>query len=1212
MNKSLPLIIALIILSLISSYAHSKNFKFKEDNFSIKFDKSWKEQKKANKSLGHFFYSEKKQLAVIIRKLPDLIINNNKFPTNKKEYINFIRNNYLTSQIENLSKLIHNYFKIEAIHLNNYKGFLVNIKKISEKSTVSYGNTIIKERDNHYLLSIIKLNKMDISISDITETFKGFKILNSKKTNVNTQITLTSSNQTYHSNFYGYELPYFNDMIKATTRDLGVSNDESLFNSIFIGLKQSFVISVASICSNEITLSDRDFLKYFIKDFDGNKSFIKLMKDENGEYYATGTEYDEQLKAINFYFKATHFNDCNHLVMFYGDTEKNGLPLIQKITKQLKPYPINKNLIPINEIGELDHTHALFMNTLGNKSFSDDPVVSYQLLKHAHILSPENITYLNDYLLVANNQKHYSEALEFLDKSSEDIQNQSQFISWKAWLYAQTEKASEAIDIYNNLLQKKYTNDEDFFNFIDLLAKNKLWEKSIDVIAKFKDKVSKQKLLQTRLAIAYSHTDNREKARKILDDIISSDNFNDYNIYDILDIYITLENYTKAIDLLQKHIQLKGQDAISYYYLGDLQYLAGKPKASLKSMEKALEFSPNNKDIINYIAGIKSTIGMGDITITKTKITAVPLPKTIKKDIKNIKLTNLDKPIKNYYHVTAYDFKKNHLMRKTYYRKVKVINLKSSKDIKTIQIQFNKEYEHPYINRFEVKNLDTNIVTQLDLDTVYISSVNDGINADNDVFMNIPVPSISNNTEIEYVISIESNSPVDQFNFKTEYFVSAKHYEYIAISVQGDIDLISSEHSKNIKEEKFDQLQIWKSSNIEQYKKESYIGDIHKQFEWLELASTEKNWKILGDNYIQRIEKKLHSDISKGLLLSIFPDSRDKLTTIKEIAKYVQSSINYQALEFGNRAQIPNNSNQTLTNKYGDCKDHAVLLYDLLHEKGIKANLALVNTDKYINKNLVSLDQFNHVIVYIPDVNGGIFIDATDKYTALNLQIPPRSIQGSEALVLKRGKSQFISIPAIDVNQNTINIERTISENDNKYIFNETAVITGYLASDLRAYLQPLNKDHIHTNILQWVNAYYPDIGLVAFDYYNLDNLDKPVILEFTLQQNKHNSDFKVPVYLERSFSTFDADNNRLYPFKFDESFSINSVTKNNGNHLIINLINKHQNSEFINWSLKNEHDKQHFQLTLKSGIYPANRYEYYIDTIKTALFNEEKSFVEK
>src|SRR3989442_1822471 len=75
---------------------------------------------------------------------------------------------------------------------------------------------------------------------------------------------------------------------------------------------------------------------------------------------------------------------------------------------------------------------------------------------------------------------------------------------------------------------------------------------------------------------------------------------------------------------------------------------------------------------------------------------------------------------------------------------------------------------------------------------------------------------------------------------------------------------------------------------------------------------------------------------------SIVAGLKNNEAKIAAIARHVQSNLTYKAIEFGRRARIPNKPADIVRNKYGDCKDHAVLLQQMLEAAGGAPPLALV------------------------------------------------------------------------------------------------------------------------------------------------------------------------------------------------------------------------------------------------------------------------------
>ncbi len=95
--------------------------------------------------------------------------------------------------------------------------------------------------------------------------------------------------------------------------------------------------------------------------------------------------------------------------------------------------------------------------------------------------------------------------------------------------------------------------------------------------------------------------------------------------------------------------------------------------------------------------------------------------------------------------------------------------------------------------------------------------------------------------------------------------------------------------------------------------------------------SVDKSWLEVGDEYLKIVEERLgHEADVKSLGTKIVANSKTELEKIEALAEYVRANITYQAIEFGRRGYVMEPTSQILKNKFGDCKDHSLLLHDLL------------------------------------------------------------------------------------------------------------------------------------------------------------------------------------------------------------------------------------------------------------------------------------------
>ena len=146
---------------------------------------------------------------------------------------------------------------------------------------------------------------------------------------------------------------------------------------------------------------------------------------------------------------------------------------------------------------------------------------------------------------------------------------------------------------------------------------------------------------------------------------------------------------------------------------------------------------------------------------------------------------------------------------------------------------------------------------------------------------------------------------------------------------------------------------------------------------------------------------------------------REKLEALLAFAR---RQVRYVAVEVGIGGYRPHTPQQVLERRWGDCKDKAFLLIDLLREAGIEAwpVLVLSEGEDRVDREFPSPYQFNHLIVAVPSdglglteadpvASGYLFVDPTQSIGALSWLHP--STQDQEALVIRGGRGELVRTP---------------------------------------------------------------------------------------------------------------------------------------------------------------------------------------------------------
>ena len=157
----------------------------------------------------------------------------------------------------------------------------------------------------------------------------------------------------------------------------------------------------------------------------------------------------------------------------------------------------------------------------------------------------------------------------------------------------------------------------------------------------------------------------------------------------------------------------------------------------------------------------------------------------------------------------------------------------------------------------------------------------------------------------------------------------------------------------------------------------------------------------------------------KAVVARITADAPNDRAKLRRIFEWVQQQVRYMAVEIGIGGYQPHGAEDVCTKLYGDCKDMSTLLCSMGHEAGIDIRQALVSTwqNGKPDTTLATPLQFNHAIAYAPSVDGGIWMDATEKWCRFG-ELPWFDQGLSVLLVDKEGTGRIVTTPRTNAGEN--------------------------------------------------------------------------------------------------------------------------------------------------------------------------------------------------
>ena len=200
-----------------------------------------------------------------------------------------------------------------------------------------------------------------------------------------------------------------------------------------------------------------------------------------------------------------------------------------------------------------------------------------------------------------------------------------------------------------------------------------------------------------------------------------------------------------------------------------------------------------------------------------------------------------------------------------------------------------------------------------------------------------------------------------------------------------------------------------------------------------------------------RIDDKSHAAVTR-LADEIREAHRDRDAQLVAAIRFVQDDIRYLGIEMGRGSHEPRQPAAVLAQRYGDCKDKALLLAALLRELGIEAYPALVNTKlrAHLDGFLPSPFLFDHVITQVLDGGKTYWIDGTlsdQGGTLATIETP-----SDERTLLVRPETKALT-PIVVHSHGNVVVEEVINAGKEPMTLEVTSTYTGHDADDIRGRL---------------------------------------------------------------------------------------------------------------------------------------------------------------
>ncbi|MCK4912117.1 MAG: DUF3857 domain-containing protein [Candidatus Omnitrophica bacterium] len=424
----------------------------------------------------------------------------------------------------------------------------------------------------------------------------------------------------------------------------------------------------------------------------------------------------------------------------------------------------------------------------------------------------------------------------------------------------------------------------------------------------------------------------------------------------------------------------------------------------------------------------------------------------------------------------------------------------------------------------------------------------------------ISMPSVEVGSFIEYKVKIYSSKLINQddFNFvyrlREGYPVFKSKFD-LTIPNNRDINFkfLNKEHAKGINLEpkliKKDNKKVysWEFDEIESIIPEysmpsgSYINPailISSFSSWDEVYNW---WKSLYKDKL-----KLNKEV-KDFVDELVKDATTDYEKAKILSEFVAKNIRYVAIEYGDSGHEPHYATEVFMNKYGDCKDQAILLVAMLRYIGLKGYPVLIPTrSAYSMHEDFPSAIFNHAICAVEIDEELIFTDSTAETTAFGYV--PLGDQGRLTLVFTNDKWRIAKIKDIEDNGLVYDMDIVIDQDESAAITRQVST-KGFYSSSYRWYLKHTHPAIIKEEIQQKMMKISSFSKLIDYQISDVDNFDTVPSLIYRFETEEFLNPARdlriVPVLDQVSLDHgLISKDQRDYPIDFEAMHSITANIK--------------------------------------------------------------------
>lgn len=859
------------------------------------------------------------------------------------------------------------------------------------------------------------------------------------------------------------------------------------------------------------------------------------------------------------------------------DSLKHWGLLIHKDSDILFIHVESKNVLPKDSIGHIpdlvwneENTgttiaadsckksfHAAIENTLGLKSLEDSTwQIGFKHFQLALTLDTNNASYLVNCAAIFQLRKDNLGGIDFLSNHPKLLETSGELAGIMGTMYEELGRYQEEKFWTIKALELDPQNVEWLINLSDALwgLGERVHSKNV-LLKKYSEKPEFR--ISVYLAQTLLGLEEYENAKQVLLSAHKNTPPSAISVEYYLRALVGLKDYENALEFINQLEPHFPSSSNNYLFKGIAEFYLKLYRQAAASTKIALDLDASNREAQQLSTQISALMGNRSNLILRQPIAplktkgSVLQAKKLLNDPDNQKMIT-QSPLTLITQNIVYSAPTKTNWKKTRHQFFYIRDAKKLIRLSELTYEINPGYSRFFVNQFRLYDTKGKIVEDEKVSDFYVTkSHNTTLNPAN-LLVHLPIKSRGGVEILEVIITEESQLPISEF----PYLRYDNAYPFPILDCSFEIlhppkHLILSTFGEIKTDSLNDRLVIRMTEPVPALDDDFRLAndEVGTGFSLTPFTT----WRDVGHNYQNLLRKEKMNLETDSVSVRVreraqeVVESNRGISPVISLFRYVRDSIRYNNYEFSLQALVPEKCEKVLTDGYGDCKGHALLLMQLLKARSIEAHLCLVSLNHAGDIDQPSLHQFNHMIVHVPAQKGQpqYYLDPTEKDFAFRRS--PLALEGKNVLIIDNENSKMATIPELDsAGEHKVEVFHKLKVDAAQMALGEDSlVLSGKVAGEFRSHMRSWNKNTKYENLLSWLAQSYPSFGEERFRVLNEQDADAPLIMVFKYKRKfpfkMGDQEFEHFPKLELSFLHFPKAQSRKAPVYFPHEIQISS-----------------------------------------------------------------------